>query len=321
MSNMDDSFSRRHVRRASHPRPGFTLVELLVVIAIIGMLVALLLPAIQAAREAARRTQCAGNLRQLGVAMQGYQDTNGILPPAGVRLPPPNNDPAQDAMNKEMSRTASGFVSILPFHEQKELFDVWNFAIDPDYEPTRTLTKTPLAIHRCPSTPFETHRTDGVCSNQPAYTSYALSTGTAFRGYKTLTPNKTFEHNGAFVHWGKGYYRVGLDDIAAADGTTNTILFGEMGFSLTNLESTCVNGGTTVWAISYPSQGLASTSGVFNSNFKTSDMDLESFRSEHPGGAYLAMADGSVHFIDELIDARVLNAMATRDGGEVVEGF
>jgi prepilin-type N-terminal cleavage/methylation domain-containing protein len=301
---------RRRVRNESCVRPGFTLVELLVVIAIIGMLVALLLPAVQAAREAARRSQCSGNLRQLAIAMQGYQDVNGILPPAGSK-----------AVVYDWDRTASGFVAVLPFHEEQELFEAWNYKIGPDYDPNLSLTKRPLAIHRCPSTPFETHRNDGVCSNQPAYSSYALSTGTYFRGRRSYTPDPiVLEHNGAFVHFGKGYYRVGLDDISAADGTSNTLLIGEMGYTLENYTGTCVNGGATQWAIAYPGQGLASTSGTFNATLNV-QAEVETFRSEHPGGVYFAMADGSLRFIDELVDARVLNALATRDGGEVVEGF
>jgi prepilin-type N-terminal cleavage/methylation domain-containing protein len=308
---------------SARQRPGgFTLVELLVVIAIIGMLVALLLPAVQAAREAARRSQCGGNLRQLAVAMHSYQDTNGILPPAGTQLPAPiPNDPVQTERDKEHSRYSSGFVSILPYHEEKELFDAWNFRTGPDYEPNLTLIKRPLAIHRCPSTPFETHRTDGICSNQPAYSSYALSTGTFFRARRSYTPDPiVLEHNGAFVHFGKGYYRVGLDDISAADGTSSTLLIGEMGFSLVNSTGTCVNGGSTQWAIAYPGQGLASTSGTFNATLNV-QAEIETFRSEHPGGVYFAMADGSLRFIDELVDARVLNALATRDGGEMLDGF
>ena len=296
---------------SARQRPGgFTLVELLVVIAIIGMLVALLLPAVQAAREAARRSQCGGNLRQLALAMHSYQDTNGILPPAGLQ-----------PGTADWDRSASGFVSILPYHEEKELFDAWNFRIGPDYDPNLTLIKRPLAIHRCPSTPFETHRTDGICSNQPAYSSYALSTGTFFRARRSYTPDPiVLEHNGAFVHFGKGYYRVGLDDISAADGTSSTLLIGEMGFSLVNSTGTCVNGGSTQWAIAYPGQGLASTSGTFNATLNV-QAEIETFRSEHPGGVYFAMADGSLRFIDELVDARVLNALATRDGGEMLDGF
>ena len=112
-------------------RFGFTLVELLVVIAIIGILVALLLPAIQAAREAARRTQCINNIKQLGLAVQNYEDTHGVFPPAGIDygwagsssrsysiapsiIPPPRLN-------------VSGWVMVLPFLEEQALYDQYDF--------------------------------------------------------------------------------------------------------------------------------------------------------------------------------------------------
>jgi prepilin-type N-terminal cleavage/methylation domain-containing protein len=324
---MDDVIPRRHVPSALHPRPGFTLVELLVVIAIIGMLVALLLPAIQAAREAARRTQCATNLRQLAIAMQSYQDANGILPPAGTREPPRSLTSSERDYQKQRqhSRYASAFVGVLPFHENQELYEAWNFNITVDFQPNLALTQRILPIHRCPSMPFEDTRTDGMCNTHPALSSYALSTGTLPWGALINTAEELkLEHNGAFVHFGKGYYSVGLDDIANLDGTSNTILLGEMGLTLQDAASNsdpCYRGGFTQWATSYPSFGLASTAGVFNAIQQVTIADLEAFRGHHPDGIYLAFADGSVRFIDELIDARVLDALATRDGGESVEGF
>jgi hypothetical protein len=297
----------------------------LVVIAIIGMLVALLLPAIQAAREAARRTQCAGNMRQLATAMQNYQDANGILPPAGVREPPRTMPERKYQSDRQHSRYASGFVSVLPFHENQEIYEAWNFNIGADFQPNLALTQRILPIHRCPSMPFEDTSTEGMCNTHPALSSYALSTGTLPRGALINTVEELkLEHNGAFVHFGKGYYSVGLDDIANLDGTSNTILIGEMGLTLQDAASNsdpCYRGGFTQWAISYPCFGLASTAGVFNTIQRVTDADLEAFRGHHPDGVYLAFADGSVRFIDELIDARVLDALATRDGGESVEGF
>jgi prepilin-type N-terminal cleavage/methylation domain-containing protein/prepilin-type processing-associated H-X9-DG protein len=303
-------------------RRAFTLVELLVVIAIIGLLVALLLPAVQAAREAARRTQCAGNLRQLALAMQSYQDAQKILPPAGLNRPADiPNDPERDRLAKEMSRPASGFVSILPHHEEMALFEAWDFSTGPDFQPNLALTQKILPIHRCPSMPFELQRMDGVCQNRPAASSYALSGGTYFRAKVPGTSPVKFENNGAFVHFGKGYYRVGLDDISAADGTANTLLLGEMGFTLQNYNfDICWNGGTTNWAIGYPGQGIASTAGVFNADWNV-QAEVEVFRGHHPGGAYIAMCDGSVRFFDEMMSARVLNALATREGGEIIEAF
>src|ERR1700722_14935917 len=106
--------SRNVVDRPEGPtRRGFTLIELLVVIAIIGLLIALLLPAVQAAREAARRSQCVNNLKQLGLAVQGYSDANGVLPPAAATGP-------------EWSNNFSMKARILPFLEQAALFNSMN---------------------------------------------------------------------------------------------------------------------------------------------------------------------------------------------------
>src|SRR3712207_2645414 len=100
-------------------RRGFTLIELLVVIAIIGVLIALLLPAVQSAREAARRAQCTNNLKQLGLAMQGYIDANGALPPTSA-----SGFPAGVLMNDFSMK-----VRLLPFLEQTTIFNAFNQSI------------------------------------------------------------------------------------------------------------------------------------------------------------------------------------------------
>ncbi len=320
------SLPNRNCRRA------FTLVELLVVIAIMGMLVALLLPAVQAAREAARRTQCASNLRQLAIAMQGYQDANGILPPASLRK----------VLGKVHTRFASGFVAALPFHEEQATYEAWNFRFTPSSGTNLNIIKyTQIAVHRCPSMQnleiFGDANPGGQCFDQGAPSSYALSTGTIFRGMveyygdtDEAARRNVLVNNGAFVQHGKGYYSVGLDDISAADGTSFTILLGEMGFTLINwpdqpapedpYPSTCYRGGGTQWAIGYPGNALASTAATFNAQYWT-ERETDVFRGDHPGGVYLAFCDGSVRFINELIDAKTLDALATREGEEFVESF
>src|SRR5206468_7651117 len=102
-------------------RRGFTLIELLVVIAIIGVLIALLLPAVQAAREAARRSQCTNNLKQLGLALHNYHDANQAFPSGKA-----GNDAS--AAGNDSSAT-SGWVSVLPQMEQGPLFNAWNFLV------------------------------------------------------------------------------------------------------------------------------------------------------------------------------------------------
>src|SRR5262245_43631008 len=102
-------------------RHGFTLIEVLVVIAIIGVLIALLLPAVQAAREAGRRIQCVNNLKQLGLAVHQYHDASATVPPIGIHLVPPSAKPS----------TTSAILRILPYVEQNGVYQSLNFSAPP----------------------------------------------------------------------------------------------------------------------------------------------------------------------------------------------
>src|SRR5215208_751505 len=119
-SSQERRIGGRRASLAIHCRGAFTLVELLVVIAIIGILVALLLPAVQAAREAARRSQCSNNLKQIGLALHNYAEAQGTFP---------NARPANDSGNNDSS-AMSLWVSILPQLEQQPLFNAWNFNLN-----------------------------------------------------------------------------------------------------------------------------------------------------------------------------------------------
>src|SRR5262245_27142112 len=128
-------------RRPRRPRRGFTLIEVLVVIAIIGILIALLLPAVQAAREAARRMQCSNNLKQIGLAVHGYHDAIGSLPP-GYDF--------YDAWQEWSPSTM-----LLPYLEQSALFDAINFNADSAGDTTNPVNSTAItasvAVFICPS--------------------------------------------------------------------------------------------------------------------------------------------------------------------------
>ena len=124
---------------------GFTLIELLVVIAIIGVLVALLLPAVQMAREAARRTQCTNNLKQIGIALHGYHDVHNTFPSGGWIAV--SGQPATQNMNTGWS------ASVLPWLEQRPLFDSLNLSVVYDNPANSTATYTVLQVYLCPSEP------------------------------------------------------------------------------------------------------------------------------------------------------------------------
>ncbi len=123
----------------SRKRPGFTLVELLIVMAIIGILVGLLMPAVQWAREAANRTQCANNLKQIALAMHQYENNNGTLPPSRIVF---------DLSTGSSSGTWA--VLILPYLEHINLYNAWNLDV-PYYQQSETARKTPVLSYFCPS--------------------------------------------------------------------------------------------------------------------------------------------------------------------------
>ena len=316
---MRTSISGRGSRRA------FTLVELLVVIAIIGVLVALLLPAVQAAREASRRMSCANNLKQLGLAMQLYHDVHRRLPPsvAGIRRGDPQANPPVHYAG------LTAWVSILPFHESQALYERFDFsgnAWDPANEEPAKLTP---AVHRCPSMSLPDSPTD-----PEGYSSYALSTGTnryrnqmhngaivdamnVFRGERL---NLGIPPDQASMSW------TSVDEISGADGTSNTLLAGEFGVQVkdtSHLPFPFPNNGpnTGSWAVSYPYNSTASVFGTFNAR-RIPIFDIpsyESFRGPHVGGVQFVMVDGSVQFVTDSVDARVLDRLAARNDREPID--
>ncbi len=254
-------------------KKGFTLVELLVVIAIIGILVALLLPAIQAAREAARRTQCNNNLKQIGVALQNYHDTYKIFPPSYV-----NNGP--DIM------WGWGML-ILPFMEQQALFE----KIDPirwgggGGNPVHRADQNPdlrerIEGYRCPSDPF-----------RPATSATFAGTGQAGASNYVISEGVAAMDRG--VHDAHA-----LADIL--DGTSNTMLVGE--------RDTYEHAGA-IWpgrqnstsAVGFRSLYPPGYKGVDNWNNPTCIRYV--LASEHPGGVNVVFCDSSVHWIANTIEA------------------
>ncbi len=160
--------------RVPHRRAAFTLVELLVVIAIIGILVAILLPAVSAVRDAARRTSCQNNLRQIATAMHNHQSAQRLLPSA-----------ARGGL-----ASGSAFVSILPYLEEHRLFDDYRDDLAPTAGTNATIAGTRLAVYLCPSMNLPREVPDTSAGETAAPGSYALSTGTGKPWYK---------HTGAII--------------------------------------------------------------------------------------------------------------------------
>ncbi|HEU5116463.1 MAG TPA: DUF1559 domain-containing protein [Isosphaeraceae bacterium] len=207
---------------------GFTLIELLVVIAIIGVLIALLLPAVQAAREAARRAQCTNNLKQLGLAIMNYESTNSVFPAQSMVVPSGMKDTSQTGW------TVSWIVPILQFTEQTAMYNAYNFFDDPmsangtsDGMANTTVTTSNLGTLRCPSESID----EGLyaCPNTNLYygrTNYVGNyggPGPVAPCSGTIVPNMNYWMQSSNV--GFQYGPVTIASIT--DGTSNTALLSE----------------------------------------------------------------------------------------------
>ncbi len=314
-------------------RVAFTLVELLVVITIIGILIALLLPAVQSAREAARRVQCGNTLKQIVLAMHSHQAAHGQFPPGRLGCDAGSNAPCQYA-SQEDRVGPSAFVMILPYIEQQALYDAmnvdkfkggpWLTVIGGDvnwvskYEDA--IAQRP-AVLVCPSDNSQpccevhdgvvvgkSHWYNGRCA---ATGNYAVGSGSKGPSYGTSYANVKYGNNGAFL-----YIRM-LGPKDFGDGLNSTIFVGET--YLTHHKNS-----ELVWSLGYRHSSLRSTENPINtphgegSTLELYDRSLNgAFGSRHPGGAQFAFGDGHVSFLADNIDLDAYRALSTRDEGEV----
>jgi prepilin-type N-terminal cleavage/methylation domain-containing protein len=288
---------------------GFTLVELLVVIAIIGVLIALLLPAVQAARECARRMSCQNNLKQIGLATQNYTA-------AMKHLPPPKLGGPVTASNGQ-NNFGSTFVILLPHLEEASRFaryDMEKMADDPANLP---ITSQPVGQYLCPSMALMRQVPDAVCGELLGPGSYMISTRTTYGRYQA--PDGAFENPSD-----GGRYWLAPQHIT--DGLSNTLLVGETNYGHQNLLWTkCpAQNGTTMWGDQKWAAGYWNdTWGHMSSDLPTlynnsieylHPASARTFRSDHPGGVQFVLLDGSVHFLRDESDPLVRRSLVTRDG-------
>ncbi|MCC9605547.1 DUF1559 domain-containing protein [Blastopirellula sp. JC732] len=299
----------------SQNRPGFTLVELLVVIAIIGVLIALLLPAVQQAREAARRMSCSNNLKQLGLALHNYHDTHLVFPygrsgaAEGSGLGSPN---------PQLYRSQTGLTALLPFIEQKALYDTIDFNAgfgDPvnwgKYQPR-------VEAFLCPSNPQDegVSYTGSIPGDDDCWGTHYVPVAHSGRNgvvARDLASSVGYRKDGLFYLNSKNGFR----DIV--DGTTNTLAIAE---SVGNKP-----GSHRLWGWGTYSGGMG-TSGGINANFPnlsgwafSGNDAFNGPSSYHPGGCQAVLADGSVRFIAETIQLSTLLDLTTIKGNEVVPEY
>jgi prepilin-type N-terminal cleavage/methylation domain-containing protein len=295
-------------------RPGFTLVELLVVIAIIGVLIGLLLPAVQKVRDAANRMKCQNNLKQMALALHGYHDVYGILPP-GVQT--------------GVGNMLSFHVFILPHMEQAGLYRRFNLAVAYDNSTNLALGLNLVPNYQCPTaTQLFTQYGSGEWSGgQMTYTHHyygvAGPIGTNPQtsvAYTSITTNQGNEATQGVLGMGS---KVRLTDIT--DGTSNTLMIGEMSWTNANYYRVWTRG--TFDDTTSPDRDTTCCRNVANAINSTpyngaDNANNTSFGSEHAGrGANFANGDGSVRWIGTNISLGVYLSLASSNGGETMTNY
>jgi len=328
-------------RSFCRPLHGFTLVELLVVITIIGILISLLLPAVQAAREAARRVQCQNNMKQVALALHSYHEAHDILPYAS---------------SWPDMRGGTWAAFILPHCEQQNVYDLFHFNLHIYDAANTAAVTTVVSTYICPadslsSTPILPNRRSPnvynpasclglwyVGSMGPTDQSGAVGQYITCVGCSNQTPSPNnyccqgFHFGTTDMNTGQhantsvgmfGRYPRGFTFAQVRDGLSNTIMIGE------------TLPGDSVYNGAYcPNFPLGQTSTVLNMADSSDEGDpaihptssgtwtniaiCSGFKSRHPGGANFAFGDGSIHFLPTTIDYRLYNNLGTRSGGEVI---
>ncbi|MHC5540776.1 DUF1559 family PulG-like putative transporter [Singulisphaera rosea] len=341
----------------SRRRLGFTLIELLVVIAIIGILIALILPAVQAAREAARRVQCTNNLKQSGLALLNYESSQGCFPPGSITY----QESPLNCSATWLKRGHSLFTLMLSNVEQNNVYNSINFAY------AAVGTQGTISAGAVNSTAFSTRIRAYVCPSD------SISQPHSAAGAALPTPSPNFYSQGSYAgmvgtvdifRWWCGCPPTYQDGVVCLgrielmpdgafgnnynfrtvdfkDGLSQTILIGEFSRFKNDPDQNFNQWNSALYYSSslagvHRPQGMATSVPKINANLRLPDNPTTSpiswrsdrlndnfgqmgFRSQHPEGANFLLGDGSVRFVKDTMDMATYRALSTRAAGEVID--
>jgi len=320
------------MNHVSH-RKAFTLIELLVVIAIIAILIGLLLPAVQKVREAAYRTRCYNNLRQIGIAVNNFENERGFFPPGGIRTDCPK-------LGIPTGVTHGWAIFMLPYLEQSAVYQAYRFDRDWKATENRTAVKAPISVFACPSTPVD-NRVVTVTSGALSFPAGTIDYGADNAISSDLRDNggigvcDDLGPPGGRYH---GVMRVYQTSSTAADnrflcrvadiqdGVSNTIIAAEcagrpFAYRTAGPTGAMMTDNGACWASDaneYITHGFTPDGSAEPGPCAVNCTNNNEIFGFHHGGATVLMGDASVTFLSKNVKIRIVGRLITRNGGEVV---